>query len=186
MAESFRINRNAMAGVVLWLGWAAIFFLCFRVQLQLDQKARKALPPLQQKMASYQELISKQLHVEIELAELRQQLQKLKEQGLRHEAIPKTIQQLAQIAAATNVTLESIAPREGVLGSALKLPEGIGKRALEIHLRCTYQSLGEFLIQIDKIPTPFTLDKISIQSLEPQETEATISVHLLMGTYGFL
>ena len=100
------MKRQWTAVLVLWLAWGACFGLGFLGEERRYRYVRKVLVPFQQQVQIYDDLISKTPHVDKDLEDQKKQLQKLKEQNLGRETIPRAIQEIAQIAAATGVTLE--------------------------------------------------------------------------------
>ncbi len=170
---------------LLWGGCLAFYGLGYRVQWRQFVEARASMAPLSERIKQHTALIEENPNAEQELAGLHKRFQQIKETGLGKEAIPKAIQQLAQAAAATDVTLETIGPRDDLKAPPGRLPPGVGKRLIEVRLRCTYQALGEFLMKLEDLPSRYTVDKLVIRN-NPKELLGSIQVELLLGTYGLL
>lgn len=178
-------NRQWLTVLLLWVAWGACFQFGFLIQKNQYEHARKTLIPFHQQVESYSALIAQFPDVEKELQEYEARAGRLKERNLGREAVPKAVQQIAQIAAATGATLETIAPRDDFKGLGGKLPKGVGKRTLEVRLRCAYKSFGEFLEKMETLPARFVVEKASLR-VEPQDSEGMIRVELFLSAYGLL
>ena len=182
---SWKVHLEWVVLILLWAGWAACYLFGYRAQVRQIAQVRAALIPSHQKMEQYSALIREYPNPDQGLEDLRKRIQMLKEQGIGKEAVPRVIQQLAQLAADTRVTLESISPLEDVPGRQGQLPEGVGKRVIELKVRCDYQALGEFLAKLEQLSSRFTVDSLSIRS-DLREATGEIQAVLLLGTYGLL
>lgn len=181
----WRVHSQRVVLVLLWVGWGACYLFGYRAQVSQFSQVRTALIPLHEKMEQYSALIRQRPNPDEGLEDLHRRFQLLKEQGIGKEAVPRAIQQLARLAAETRVTLETIGPRDDIPLRKGQLPEGVGKRVIELKVRCDYQALGEFLYKLDELSSRFTVDALSIRS-DLKSVSGEIQAVLLLGTYGLL
>lgn len=137
---------------------------------------------MHQRMEEYGLLISRVPDPEAKLQEVRARLEEIQDQRMGENVVPRTIQKIAQAAAENDIVLAAIGPREGPK-TAAELPEGVERRSVELRVRCGYEALGAFLEQIEKFPTPSTLDALMVRSVaegSPELIEATLT----LGVYG--
>ncbi|MBI3333425.1 MAG: hypothetical protein HYZ93_04990 [Candidatus Omnitrophica bacterium] len=178
-----RLNRQVLTLALLWGAWIALYLFGYQGQLRQFKQVLTSLAPLNKQMEVYAEMLSWLPDPQKGLAQLEERRGRLKEQTLSPQTAPRAIQQLAQVAAANGITLEAINPRDDprLLSSAV-LPKGVGKRLIEVRLRCPYQALGDFISRLEGLPTPFTVDRLWMY-LVPDSGEV-VQVNLLVSTYG--
>ena len=180
------LNRQWISVLALWGLWLGLLIFGYLGQNRRYQELRRTLVPIQDQVKVYTDLIARMPNVEEDLEQERLQLERLKQQSLGREAIPKAIQEIAQIAAATGVALETVTPMEEIKGAAAGLPEGVGRRMIEVRLRCSYLALGEFLAKMDELSTRFILSKISLRAEVQNPEQGSVRAQLLLSTYGLL
>jgi len=182
--HQWRIDRQLLLLVLLGAGWVACYLFGYRTQWRQFLQLKAALAPLQQKADVYGMLIGRWPNPQQEFDQVKQRFQQLKEQSLAgREGIPKAIQQISQVAADTGVVVEALGSRDDFQKSAGQLPEGVVKQVIEVRLRGSYQAFGEFLVQLEKLPTRFTIERLTIQD-EQAEPSETVQIHLLLGAIG--
>ncbi len=179
-------KRQLLAPILIWIGWLASFLFGYRDQWRQFQQAKDQLPALSQKMESYGAWIAAVPNPPKALEELRHRRQKLAEKRANSEMVPHALQQLAQLAAATGIALETIGPREETDPiRPLRLPPGVGKKMIEVRMRCTYKGLGEFLSRLRELSTPMAVDQLTVRAT-PQLPPDSVVVEMLVGAYGLV
>lgn len=178
-------TQNLARLVVLWAAWGLLCSFVYRVQWGQYRKSRQDLAPLHQRIEEYGTLIFQIPNPEEKLKEMEGRMQRLTEQSMGENVIPRTVQRLAQAAAENKVAIASIGPRDDLKSNPVQVPEGVEKRFIEVQVRCEYQALGSFLGQVEKLPTPLTVDDLMIRSARPEEgSSGLVEATLVVGVYG--
>lgn len=180
-----KIRQQQVGLAAAWLAWGAIYFVGYEGQWRESAKMQAQLAPLYKRIGEYGDRIAQAPGLSREAGELEQRLEKIKESRLSPDSVPRAIQQLAQAAGETAVTLEAINPREELPPSSAKLPEGIGKKMVEVRLRCDLQAFGGFLGKITGEGTRFSIEQMTVRS-DPKDPAGPIHVELLVSTYGLV
>ncbi len=126
-----------------------------------------------------------------EIDKIRKGMDELQNRAVTKKELPKIIQQLINKSSELDIEIVSIKPRDDIEIEEEKLPQGVSKAYIEMIIKCPYQTLGEYLKELNELPIIFTIESMYIEKIEELESiinkkkkkEEDIFTTLVLSTY---
>ena len=190
-------NKTLEVGIKIGIGAAILLcahiFAGRRVFQALKQEQESARI-LQEELKQKQEKIRLYPNPKDEMEKIQADMDKLKEKAVSEKELPKIIQQLTKKSSEMGIEIISIKPVKDVGFQDSALPQGVSKAYIEVVMKVTYKTMGEYFKAMKEMPTTFTIESVAITRFEEtaeetaadkksQEEGGKLMVKLLISSY---
>jgi Tfp pilus assembly protein PilO len=182
-------NKTIRVGINISIYLAILLSLHLfvgRPILKRLNKEKIQLQDVQNKLSQMQELVRNYPNPRKKMEELKEKMEEFRKKATSEKELPRIIQQLTKKSSELNIEIISIKPIEKVPFKEKPLPQGVSKSYLEVVLKTTYQTLGEYLKALEELPIIFTIESLSIERFEEEEVKeekGKLIITLLISSY---
>jgi len=157
------------------------------------KRDEKLLADKKQELKSMREVISQVPNPEAEMLKLTQKQEELNEKSVSKKEITKIIKQLVSKSSGFEMEIISIRPREELLSKDKNLPVGINKAYIDMAVKSTYETIGNYLKALSELDMILTIEALRVRKADGKKGQLGVSEAkvddvlstLLVSTYSF-
>lgn len=124
-------------------------------------------------LAANSDLIKANPNPKKSMEEIQQAAEQLKAKAVSENELPKIIQQLTKKTSELGIDIISIKPTKNINFKDESLPQGVSKAYIEVVLKSSYYTIGDYLKVLRELPIIFTVESLSLEKAKDMldETE---------------
>ena len=133
--------------------------------------ANKDLVRIQARLDQTKQLLHEYPEARNRTKDILARIDALREKSVSTKGLPKINKEITQKASELKIDIISIKPVEKPNFSETNLPQGVSKAYIEVVMRASYKTIGDYLNAIKQMPFSLTVEEVSLE--RSSESDAT-------------